>query len=92
MFSARRLIESGDQDKQELGQDLLAAAIRRAVPKLRITHLLFAMTENAAGDMIDDDFADADGGRYQVIGHLRIHDHADFIEAAYDAAIEHADD
>ncbi len=96
IFIARRLLETSDEVKKELGKKLLAEANRRDVPKSRIAHLLFALTGNAAANMIDEDFDKADGGRDQFISHLRIQDHADFIKAAYDAAydqaIAHADD
>lgn len=92
MFTARRLMESEHAADKALGKKLLAEALRREVPKTRIAHLLFALTGNRAGSMIDDDFNRADGSRDQITAHLRITDHADFVRAAFDEAITHADD
>ena len=70
--------------KEELGKRILAETVRQAVPKGRITHCLFAITGNPAVEMLDDDFADADGTRDQYIIHVQIPDHANFVEQIFD--------
>lgn len=85
-YVARRLIEQGGEQKA-LGKEILQEAVRRSVPKIRVTHCLFAVTGNAAVDMIDDDFEGADGGRDQFIAHIRIPAHGKFVEEVYDAVI-----
>ena len=88
-YVARRLIEQGD-DCEALGKEILQESVRRAVPKTRVTHCLFTVTGNAAAEMIDNDFAGADGGRDQYIAHIRIPFHGEFVEEVYEAVINHA--
>ena len=83
IYVARRLIEIGGA-KAELGKKILTEAVSDAVPKGRITHCLFTITGNPAVEMLDDDFANADGTRDQYIIHIQIPDHAKFIEQVFD--------
>ena len=82
IYLARRLLEMGGT-KEELGKRILAETVRQAVPKGRITHCLFTITGNPAVEMLDDDFADADGTRDQYIIHVQIPDHANFVEQIF---------
>lgn len=83
IYLARRLIEMGDV-KAELGKKILIETVSKAVPKGQITHCLFTITGNPAVEMLDDDFADADGTRDQYIIHVQIPDHAKFVEQVFD--------
>lgn len=91
IFVARRLLEQG-QPQEELGREILQEASRNAVPGTRIAHCLFAVTGNAAGEMLDDDFANASGGRDQYTIHLRIPDHAEFVGQVFEKVIDLAFD
>lgn len=82
MYVARRLLEQGGAPA-ELGKKIMRESVRKAVPKTRISHLFFAMTGSAAGDMIDNDFEQAETDRDQILVHLRIPKHADFVEEVY---------
>ena len=92
MFTARKLLEAGTDIGDTLGRELLQTAIEDETPKSKVAHLLFALTGNAALDMIDTDFDNADGERNQYIAHFRIRDHGEFVGAAYNAAVADADD
>lgn len=85
-YVARRLIDQGG-DYEALGKEILQESVRRAVPKTRVTHCLFTITGNAAVEMIDDDFAGADGGRDQYIVHIRIPPHGEFVGEVYEGVI-----
>jgi hypothetical protein len=86
IYLARKLLDIGGE-QEALAKELLQEAARRAVPKTRVSHCLFTITGNAAGDMIDDDFADADGDRDQFIVHIRIPKHGEFVAEVYDAVV-----
>lgn len=92
IFIGRRLVESEEENERLLGLEILKEATERSIPLQRIAHLLFALTGNLAGAMLDDDFAAANSRREQHIAHLRIHDHADFVELVFAQAIDHAID
>lgn len=83
IYLARRLIDMGGA-KEELGKKILIEAVSNAVPKSRITHCLFTITGNPAVEMLDDDFANADGTREQYIIHIQIPDHAQFVERIFE--------
>ena len=83
IYLARRLIDMGGA-KAELGKKILIEAVSNAVPKNQITHCLFAITGNPAVEMLDDDFANADGTRKQFIIHIQIPDHAQFVEKVFE--------
>jgi len=87
IFIARRLLERGDEIEKPLGARILKESIAKEVPKTRLSHCLFVFTGNKAGDMLDDDFANADATRDQYIIQLRIKDHAAFVESVYDEVI-----
>jgi len=86
IYLARRLLDQGGS-KEELGKEILREAVSIAVPKNRITHCLFSITGNPAEQMLDDDFANADGTRDQFIIHIQIPDHGEFVEQVYDKVI-----
>jgi hypothetical protein len=89
MYVGRRLLEQGGASA-ELGKKILAESARQAVPKTRISHFFFAMTGSAAGEMIDNDFEQAEAGRNQIVVHLRIPEHADFVEEVYNKVNDRA--
>lgn len=83
IYLARRLLDMGGE-KAELGKRILIETVSQAVPKGHTTHCLFTITGNPAVEMIDDDFANADGTREQYIIHIQIPDHANFIEQVFE--------
>lgn len=83
IYLARRLLDMGGA-KAELGKRILIETVSQAVPKGRITHCLFTITGNPAVEMLDNDFADADGTREQYIIHIQIPDHANFVKQVFD--------
>lgn len=92
IFLGRMLIAGDDEERRSLGADILKEAVVSAVPRQRIAHLLFTLTGNAAGQMLDDDFDEADGRREQHSTHLRILDHADFVKSIFEEALALEDD
>ena len=92
IFLGRRLVESEEENERSLGFKILDEATKQTIPMQRIAHLLFALTENLAGAMLDDDFEAADERREQHIAHLRIHDHANFVKLIFEQAVDHAID
>ena len=85
-YVARRLLEQGG-DAEKLGKAILIEAVRSAVPTARISHCFFALTGTAAGEMIDQDFKNAEVGRDHFIVHVRIPEHAKFIEELYNEVL-----
>ena len=83
IFVARKLIQSGDSGKKELGAEILKEAVNRPVPKRRLAHLLFTLCGNRMKDIVRDDFDAADGGREQHSVNLRIKDHGEFVDVVY---------
>lgn len=92
VFIGRRLLESNVEEKRSLGARILQESVRSAVPKTRVTHCMFAFTGNKAGEMLDNDFTDADPGRDQYIIQLRIKDHGEFVESVYEKVLNLAID
>jgi hypothetical protein len=87
MYLARRLIDQGGT-QETLGKEILAESVRSSVSKTRITHCFFAITGNKAGDMLDDDYSNAEGGRDQYIIHIRIPMHGEFVAQVYKKVID----
>ncbi len=81
-YVARRLLVQGGE-AEALGKTILLESVRSAVPNARITHCFFALTGSASGEMIDQDFQNAEGGRDQFIVHIRIPKHAEFIKEVF---------
>ena len=90
MFIARKLIQSEDPERKELGREILREAKDGAIPRRRLAHLLFTLTGNQVDQVIRDDLNGADGSRAQLSVNLRIPDHGEFVEAVYDGAYEEA--
>ena len=88
MFVARKLIQSEDPERKELGREILREAKDGAVPRRRLAHLLFTLTGNQVDQVIRDDLNGADGSRPQLSVNLRIPDHGEFVEAVYEGAYE----
>lgn len=84
MFVARRLLKSDSAEDQEIGKRLLQESVQSAVPKSRLSHCLFAFTGNKAGEMLDNDFENAEEGRDQFIIQLRVRDHGDFVRTVFE--------
>ena len=91
IFMARQLILSEDQERKELGADILKEASNSAIPKRRLAHLLFTLSGNRVTPIMQADLAAADGMREQHSANMRIPDHGEFVEAVYDGVYEEAD-
>lgn len=87
IFLGRRLLQSENEDENEMGADIMREAANRAIPKSQIAHYMFTMSGNPATNAIDDDFAAADGGRDQYAVNLRIPDHGDFVSTIYNEVV-----
>lgn len=92
IFVARILIRDGDAGDKALGTRLLTESKSRAVPKRRISHVLFTLSGTPAWQPLRTDFENADGGRPQYIVNIRIPDHGAFITAMFEEAGELGDD
>lgn len=86
IFVARKLIESEDSGRKELGKDILREAANKAIPKRRLAHLLFTLCGNKAKNIVREDFNAADGKREQHSVNLRIKDHREFVGTVYEEA------
>lgn len=91
IFVARKLIQSDDPDRKELGREILREATSRAMPRRNLAHLLFTLTGNRVVQHIRNDLDGADASRPQHSVNLRVRDHADFVEAVYEGAYEEAE-
>ena len=85
IFVARKLIESENSGRKELGEDILRAT-NKPVPKRRLAHFLFTLSGNEVRDIVRVDFDAADGKREQHSVNLRIEDHREFVGAIYEGA------
>ncbi|MCY4320540.1 MAG: SAVED domain-containing protein [Alphaproteobacteria bacterium] len=90
IFVGRKLIQSDDPDRKEVGKAVLREATSGAMSVRRIAHLLFTLTGNQVDQLIQNDLDGADGSRPQHSVNLRISDHRDFVEAIYEGAYEEA--
>ena len=90
IFVGRKLIQSADSDRKELGRQILREATSRTMSVRRLAHLLFTLTGNQVDQVIQNDFDGADGARPQYSVNLRIPDHGAFVEAVYEGAYEEA--
>ena len=86
IFIARRLIESEDLERKELGKEIYEEATNSAVPKKRLAHLLFTLCGNEIKNIVCDDFYAADDEREQHSVNLRIEDHGEFVGVVYEEA------
>lgn len=91
-FVARRLIQSDDPDRKELGKAILQEAKSQAVPERRLAHLLFTFTGNRVDQIIENDLNSADDIRQQHSVNVRIGDHGNFVKNIYEKAGSLGDD
>ena len=91
VFIARRLVQSKDPERRNLGKDILKESVNREVPKNRLGHLLFTFSGNPGSKIIRNDLESADGGREQHSVNLRIKDHREFIDTVYKGALSIGD-
>ena len=92
IFVGRILIRNGDASDKVLGAALLREAKSRAVPKRRISHVLFTLSGTPAWNPLQTDFENADGERPQYIVNVRIPDHSAFITTMFEEAGKLGDD
>ena len=86
IFIARKLIESEDPGRKELGEHILKEAANSTIPKKRLAHLLFTLCGKEMQEVVLGDFYVADGEREQHSVNLRIEDHGEFVDVVYEEA------
>ncbi|MYD75793.1 MAG: DUF1837 domain-containing protein [Gammaproteobacteria bacterium] len=91
-FVARKLIQSDDPDRKELGKAILLEATNQAVPMRRLAHLLFTLTGNRVDQIIKNDLNGADDTHPQHSVNVRIGDHGSFVKNIYEKAGSLGDD
>jgi hypothetical protein len=90
LFVADRLMERGSEEAA-LGRAIRNEVANRAVPAERIEHVIFTISANPTPRALADDLANADGGRPHTVIHVRVPDHQEFIEVAYEEALKLGD-
>ncbi len=92
LFVADRLLESIDDELQQLGRLLRVEIATRNVPKSRIEHGLFVMSGNNPLQELSEDLRIANDNNSHMSIHLHIHDHQDFIDNIYSGVLDLGDD
>ncbi|MGH3851235.1 MAG: Hachiman antiphage defense system protein HamA, partial [Pseudonocardiaceae bacterium] len=86
LFIADRLMDHADE-RRTLGRQIRNEVATRAAPAVRVGHMLFTVSGNAAPQALQDDLQAADIVRPQISVHLRLEDHQAFINNTYERAL-----
>ena len=91
LFVADRLLESADEDDNELGRHLRDEVGLQSLPADRIDHMLFTVSGNGPPTALKKDLEAAGHNRNQYAVNLHIADHQEFIAEMY-AEVENLGD
>lgn len=92
VFIARMLIGDKDTSRNNTGKDILRWMSDEAMPKRKVTHLLFTLCSNQVKNIIRKDIDAADSGRKQFSVNLRIKEHQEFVSDVYKKASSSGND
>lgn len=86
LFMADRLMEH-DDERADVGRLLRREIATRSLPPANVAHAFFAVSGNAAPAALQEDLNGAGNANPQMVIHLHIADHQEFIAAAYQGAL-----
>ena len=92
LFVADRLLESANEDDRVLGCRIRDEVALRTVPSRRITHGLFALSENTSKTVLQADIRAADGVHKHITIGFRIDGHSAFVKEVFEEAGNLGDD
>lgn len=86
LFIADRLMDE-EGEKGVLGRRIRNEVVARPIATRYVAHALFTLSGNRPPRALEDDFHAVDGERRHFIINLHVQDHRDFIEMAYERAV-----
>lgn len=92
LFVANRLLESNNEDDQELGRTIRDEIGLEALRPNRIDHMFFTLSGNGVPDALVADLAAASTNRNHYVVNLHVEDHGEFIAAIYTEIQDLGDD
>lgn len=84
LFVANRLLESDNEDDQELGRAIRDEVGLEALRPNRIDHMFFTLSGNGVPEALIADLAAASANRNHYVVNLHVEDHGEFIGAIYE--------
>lgn len=92
LFVADRLLEAEDEGEQILGRRIRHEVALNSVPNQQITHGLFALTGNAAEDILEADLDATDNLHSHISANFHVDGHQGFIADIFEEAGNLGDD
>lgn len=83
-FVASHLLDSADEQNQDLGRVIRDEVGLKALRSHRIDHMLFTLSGNGVPQALMDDWQAASATRTHYVVNLHVADHGDFVRAVYE--------